>query len=265
MSSDFVRRVPNELQLAIFSCLNQADLIHCSQTCSRWNFIANDQELWQKIADKIFTSGTLQAPFIKGFLRQFAHQKLHSNDQLVLRVQEFLDKIRAGQRAKFICFLGEGSQYQTISVEILPKYIITRETGPLRRFSDWDINNLEFDLEEHYFSLQPISDDGVLSTSIMSNYRHRNQRSAYFARQGDEMVYFSYRKSHNACLRIPYDLESSALQIRIDSLIHQRLDQLEGPLFKWKCILSEKMTNLGTSIRRCVICLFRTISYDANR
>lgn len=48
--SNPVEKLPSELNLVIFSYLRRSDLPFCCRTCKKWNQIANDKELWQKIA-----------------------------------------------------------------------------------------------------------------------------------------------------------------------------------------------------------------------
>jgi hypothetical protein len=218
MSIDPITALPVDAYLNVLSYLNKPELAKCCTLSSIWNRASNDKELWRELAKRTF-KGALQVPCEKNFLKRHAYQQINTNDKLIEQIEAFLKQIQVGEKVKFICFFGEGTKYQTVSVAIFPN--IPNQLGCQL------VDNYVYDYSVSYFSKNKLI-DGELSTDIDINSKlNRNNNFSMDIELNDAVTSIS-TSSYNAHMRVPKFIRSSPLEIRIRHRIIEKIDQLEA-------------------------------------
>lgn len=143
---DPFKSIPSDLTLQIFSFLDRSSLGRCCQVSRDWNALASSNSVWVHFAKKIFNGEILRTANIKGLLRDIEPQILYSNDEIVGRIQAFIDKVPLGKNARFRCVLSTVQGYQPISLEVKG----TQQSEVL-------------DFKEDYFAVKALG-NGSLST-----------------------------------------------------------------------------------------------------
>lgn len=118
MSLDPMSVLPRQIGLTVLSYLNIQNLGTCCKVSKSWNLLASDNALWGIVSKGIF-SETIQADNIKNFLKTYHDQCLVSSDELIDRAEAFVNKLSVDQNSRFRCILGNGTNYRTLSIEIL--------------------------------------------------------------------------------------------------------------------------------------------------
>lgn len=246
MSFDLMSALSYDTRLNVLSFLNPSDFAQCSQTHSRWKIFIEDSEIWKELAKRIFSYGTLNVPTVKSFFKEFIPQNVKSNEKIVQKIQDFLSQVKAGQQAKFCCFLGRGSQYQTISIQILPRIKRFDADGYVREsFLDGEENHLGFDLVKNCFSLHPSDGNLLIGSSPDPVLRNNNFVFVHTVLRYDSVAVFSM-DSHKIWVRLPWQLHSSNLFKKINNLIKAKIDHLESEeKYKRKRNLCAKISIIG--------------------
>lgn len=110
--------MPREISRHILSFLKPFDLAQCCQVNSEWNRLASHDDIWLEIAKKIFINGANLHPKTKARIKAWDSHHLKSHEEILDRIQSFLDKISLGQNARFKCIAQAENGLQTISIEI---------------------------------------------------------------------------------------------------------------------------------------------------
>lgn len=246
MSFDLISALPTEQQMTIFSAyLNPRDRAQCAVSCSKWNAIVEHPDLWRQIAATIFTMGPLKEGGEKDIVKHHFTQRIRSNDELVQRIEEFLNKIQFLQTGRFRGFFGQGKGLQTVSIEVASRKIAL-ESGYMMLLSgkpEWEMNQRRFDIEDEYYSLQKIP-NGDLEKPITKFYvanvgdffwSHGGRMCAE-PRQQDIIMYCSMG-FYKARMELPwFNLKSSVLHEKIKCLVYVKLKSLESERSKSGCL-----------------------------
>ena|ERR1700722_16914117 len=240
MTFDPIKDLPPECALNILSNLGQKDLGHCSQVCTQWEAFVSDNALWKPGVQQKF-SQVQTVPSFKQLLKEVNAQQLQSNDEIVDRVQKFLDRVSLGQNARFRCIIGSGQGQKVLSIEIKGKkegaVVLNNEFADpadgIYEFANPANNISDFNFIEDYYAPNGIGNE-KLTNPTPPRYKPRwhLERSDEDLSQHPSFEVFriatSARGPFLAIMRSPAYSNSpisleikNAMRIKLDKIAHQ--------------------------------------------
>lgn len=138
-----IESLPNEILQGMLSWAEIKTLGRCAQVCKNWNAVSSSNfMIWGNIIKRFFLPSSLDrnANF-KEIMRVMDAATLKSNDALVARVQQLLDRVQSGESCQFRCVI-QTSKY------------------PKRHFDE-----IRFEIESNVFTgIYDVKDQCILST-----------------------------------------------------------------------------------------------------
>lgn len=112
-----ISEFPGVIICEIFKFLNFRDLANCCKVSKLWNRLASSPAVWATLAQvylglHVSPSADLN---IKSMVTEIV---CLSNDQIVRRLQKFLNRCSLERNGRFRCILGSGQGYRHITLEI---------------------------------------------------------------------------------------------------------------------------------------------------
>jgi len=147
-----------------------------------WNDVASSDPVWRLIAEGegVKISGKNDRS-IKELFCLFHSRKITSNDEIIIRFQQFLDRCSIDKNCRFKCILGLGSGHGHLTVEIGdPERQAQNHPTHYMNF----INPHEIDIREDYFCVNGLGDSDLIqflppnASSIQEIRRCRGSFSA---------------------------------------------------------------------------------------
>ena len=236
-----VKVLPEETSFQIFSYLEKPDLASCCQVNKGWRRLASDNELWATIARQMFKGEALNVPNIKAFLQKLESQKLKSNEEIIDRLQAFIDRISLGQNARFRCLVSTGSGYQAISVEFkATKDKIAKISNTLTACED---NLTDLDFKDDCIAINGIG-NGSLVAPQPPEYQPKSQSLSKQLAMRERIIVCTIpiNGPFQAVLRFPElphtDLEHQTdMEHNITHMVQVKLDKLASQLSRKNSII----------------------------
>jgi len=149
------------------------------------------------------------------FLNAPKIQIIHSNSELIDRIEAFINKIRMGQNGRFICIVGSDSNHKTICINFKGNHdeIILNQTG-------MSVFNFNF---QEIFYINTIY-DGALDRTTPP--QHRQQNSSFVQYQ----KYTSNSQNHLYKIELPNDDRSFQAILRFPGYVSNKTTDIKTPL-----------------------------------
>ena len=114
---DPVYYLPETVSSQIFSCLNPDDLCRCACVCRQWRRVTEYDVVWREVAARILGLD-LPPRNVKLLFKEIAGQQVRSDDELLERVQAFVDRVQLGQKGSFRCVFPNTCNCRVLEMEL---------------------------------------------------------------------------------------------------------------------------------------------------
>ncbi len=241
-----IHELPLNVKTQIFSYLTKNELAKASRVCTDWKGLTNKDVLWSAIAEEILQNN---APIPKKNIKDFL--RLHvaiSNDEIIQKLQFFVNQINPGKNGLFRCFI-KGCQEELcpiifsimdnkdrISIDETKDFIET--IVAINGIGDGSLNDIQ-------------DVDYLLKTNLASCRKHFVDKIIYHksvVRNGMTKVYIEFPKLPNKPSLLPLNrkIEQIAL-MKIDELNHPRYFKFTQFVHSLQSVISEIFDNRITS------------------
>lgn len=243
---DPVIALPEEVSLQIFSYLEKSDLASCCEVNKGWRRLASDNELWAPIARQMFNGEDLKVPNIKASLQVFESKKLKSNEEILDRLQAFINRISLDNNARFRCIITTGSRYQAISVEFKGTQ---DEIAP--QMLPANTNNLtDFNFKDDCIATNGIGDGSLVAYQPPEHLPKACRTYTLFGIREHIHVFTPNDGPFQAVLRFPdphmIGLEHQTdMEHRIMNMVQVKLDKLAGQVSRKNSIMYTTAIGVG--------------------
>ncbi len=234
------RFLPDALSLNTFSYLRKEDLVICGLISKHWGHLTSQNQLWEIVARRIFTGPFSEKCNYKLFLQQES-KKINTNEEIIDRIQKFINKISLGKNGRLLCSL-EVPKGAIISLEII---------GARDKITD------AHEITEHWIALNAINDP----TAIADQSERYESRSIYTTRL-DETTETTLVSSSNqnksilAILKFPKlsdtHISPIPMEYRIASIMEKKVQELSDQLYREK--KRKFVANAGALLGGFIIC-----------
>lgn len=181
MSINLIQK-DNLTEIINFTSPNKLETVNYCLVSKLWNNVASSDPVWRLIADRegMKIAGKSDTT-IKELFSLLHSRKISSNDEIIIRFQQFLDRCSIDQNCRFKCILGLRSGHGHLTVEIGdPKRKAQNHPTTYMNF----INPHEIDICEDYFCVNGLGDSDLIQflppndSSIQEIRRYRGSFSA---------------------------------------------------------------------------------------
>jgi hypothetical protein len=204
--SKFVNTLPADPFLVMSRYLSFEDISNCGLVCKGWN--AHDHKVWGQHVAKMIYGKAFDEPDIKANLQQYL---LRSNDEIVNRFQDFMNRVSKGTNPRFLVYLAyDPTQFLSVSIITAPRRVAT-----------------DRDFKKQYLAFNGFG-DGLLTTDTPPPH---GVRSVHLINDEDVRIQVPVYGTNLAIISLPEEIASTgirtALVSRIKHIIIKRFDQFE--------------------------------------